>query len=292
MSILFDRQALQNAIIEIPLSSEEYPSSWRELSDSPKSIFAVGERSLLKARKFAVVGSRRTPVNALKVGRELCKALSEHFVLVTGTADGGDTAAIEGALAGSGRVICLLAGGFSCLPQAQLPLLNRVIERGLLLSVVPFETPVRSFSYEHRNKLLAKLSEGVLVLGAGEKSGALITAKYAKTYQKLIFALPYPPNSTSGVGCNRLIKEGGYLTEGATDIFSRYGIIVKEQRKEIPLSADEEKLYAALQEKLEAHASELAALSGVPVFKIRAILSSLEIKGLIVSVGGNRYAVV
>ncbi len=292
MSILSDGQALKSAIIEIPIDADEYPSSWRELSAPPKSIFAVGDISLLNARKFAVVGSRRTPANALKLGMEICKELSEQFVLVTGTADGGDSAAIEGALAGSGRVICLLAGGFSCLPQGNLQLLERVAERGLILSPCAFETAVLTYSYEHRNKLLAKLSEGVLVLGAGEKSGALITAKYAKTYEKPVFAFPYPPNSSSGSGCNRLIKQGGFLTENATDILSRYGIVVKERKKTVSLSADEEKLYTALKERLEAHTSELTVLSGIPTFKIKAILSSLEIKGLIVSVGGNRYAIV
>ncbi len=292
MSILNNVQALKNAIIEIPFEDDNYPAEWRELPVPPTSVYALGKLSLLHERKFAVVGSRRTPANAMKLGGEICKELSAHFVLVTGTADGGDSAAIEGALAGDGRVICVLAGGFSSLPQGNLQLLERVAERGLLLSPCPFETTVLAYSYEYRNKLLAKLSEGVLVLGAGEKSGALITAKYAKMYEKPIFAFPYPPNSTSGAGCNALIKRGGYLTENATDILSRFGIVVRERKKEVALTADEARLYAALKDKLEAHANELAAISGIPVFKLRAILSALEVKGLIVSVGGNRYAIV
>ena len=282
---------LQNNLTEIPLSSPYFPSEWKELPDCPKSLYALGNISLLQGKKLAVVGSRRTPANALKLGAEICKTLSTQLVIVTGTADGGDSAAIEGALAGGGRVICLLAGGFSALPQYNLNLLEKVAKRGLILSPHPFETEVRAFSYEYRNKLLAKLCQGVLVLGAGEKSGALITAKYAAAFEKKVFALPYPPNSSSGCGCNQLIKRGGYLTESAKDIAEKFGIDLTEKKRAISLTADEEKLYACLQEG-EAHASELSQKTGVPVFKLRAILSSLEVKGLVVSLGGNRYTAV
>lgn len=282
---------LQNNLTEISFSSPYFPIEWKELCDCPERLYALGDISLLKGEKLAVVGSRRTPANALKLGAEIVKTLSNKLVIVTGVADGGDSAAIEGALAGSGKVICLLAGGFSALPQYNLALLEKVAKRGLILSPHPFETEVRAFSYEYRNKLLAKLCQGVLVLGAGEKSGALITAKYAAAFGKDVFAFPYPPNSASGAGCNLLIKRGGYLTESAKDVADRYGIDLTEKKREIHLTPDEEKLYALLKEG-EAHAAELAQQTGIPVFKLRAILSSLEVKGVVVSLGGNRYTAV
>ena len=282
---------LPNNLTEIPFSSPDFPSEWKTLTDCPQKLYALGDISLLKGRKLAVVGSRRTPANALKLGVEIAKTLSNDVVILTGTADGGDSAAIEGALLGGGKVICLLAGGFSALPQCNLSLLEKVAKRGLILSPHPFETEVRAFSYEYRNKLLAKLCQGVLVLGAGEKSGALITAKYAESFQKPIFALPYPPNSSSGCGCNKLIKRGAHLTESAKDIADAFGIDLTEKKREFSLSPDEQKLYAALQEG-ELHATELAQKTGIPVFKMRAILSSLEVKGVVVSLGGNRYATV
>ncbi len=288
MSILSNRQALKNAIIEIPLEDERYPTAWKEMANPPSCVYAIGNVSLLRERKLTVVGSRRTPTAVMKIGMELCKELSRHFTIVTGTADGGDSAAIEGAL-GSGKVICVLAGGFSSLPQGNLPLLERVAERGLLLSPCPFETPTMAYSYEYRNKLLAKLSEGTLVLSAGEKSGALITAKYAKAYKKPIFAFPYPPNVASGVGCNRLIKEGAYLTESAGDIAEKYGVNLTENEVKIPLSPDEERVYSLLEKGFPMHANEIAAKTGFPVFRLRGLLSALEIKGLILPTGGNTY---
>lgn len=290
--MLFDTENLKKALIEIDKASPYYPTEWKLLDDAPEKLYALGEARLLRGRKLAVVGSRRTPANVLKLGAELGKELSKYFTLVTGTADGGDSAAIEGGLAGSGKVICLLAGGFSALPQCNLQLLERVAQHGLLLSPHPFETEVRAFSYEYRNKLIATLCDGTLVLSAGEKSGALITAKYAQKAGKKTFALPYPPNAAAGAGCNALIKKGAYLTESAEDVLTQFGIEESIEKKEIALSADEERLYQALQDLGESHVSALSQKTGVPIFKARAVLSALEVKGLAVSVGGNRYTLV
>ena len=178
------------------------------------------------------------------------------------------------------------------MPQGNLALLERVAQKGLLLSPHPFETEIRNFSYEYRNKLLAAMSNSVLVTGAGEKSGALITAKYAKEYGKKIFAFPYPPNSAAGLGCNRLIKQGGYLTESAEDIAAVLDLDLSQTSKAMDLTADEERIYRVLQEIAEGHISEISEKAGIPVFKARAVLASLEIKGGAVAVGGNRYSVV
>lgn len=274
-------------------SDESYPQEWLFLADAPEKIYALGDISLLKKRKLTVVGSRRTPTQILKLGEKTVKELSSVFTIVTGTADGGDTCAIEGALSNpQGKVICLLAGGFSALSQTQLPLLEKVAKRGLLLSVQDFETPARDFLYEYRNKLLAYLGKGTFLISAGEKSGALITAKYTKRQEKPVFAFPYPPASVSGTGCNQIIKQGGNLVEKAEDIAEYFGINLAQTERKISLFGEEESLYLALQEAGEMHAVELSERTGVPVYKIRALISSLEVKGLVVALGGNRYGVV
>lgn len=290
MSILQTRENLKASVAEISDCSPVYPKEWKSLAVPPKKVYALGDLSLLGMRKLTVVGSRKTPVAALKLGAEIVNGLSSSLAIVTGAADGGDSAAIEGGLE-KGRVICVLAGGFSALPQGNLSLLEKVAERGLILSECDFETPVRAYSYERRNELLAALGEGVFVLGAGEKSGALITAKYAQKSGKPIFALPYPPNSAVGAGCNRLIKEGGKLVENAQDVAQGLGVTLKNREKRAELSTDEERLYEILKEG-EAHATELSQRTGIPVFKLRAILSSLEMKGLAVALGGNRYTAI
>lgn len=282
----------EKGIIPIAYGSALYPSEWTSLVDAPIVLYAKGNTALLQKRKFAIVGSRTTVSSALKLGENIASELTKAFVIVTGAADGGDSAALAGGLKGGGNVICLTAGGFSALPQNNLELLKRVEKKGLLLSVHPYETPVRAFSYEYRNKLLSTLCEGVLVLGAGEKSGALITAKYAKEQGKKLFAIPYAPSVYAGVGCNVLIQQGGYLTQDAKDIFSAFGIEEKTQAKLPPLSGDEQSIYSLLQTLGTAHVAELSDKSGLPMYKTNALLSSLEIKGLVVKTGGNNYQIV
>ena len=281
---------IEQNVVEISRQSPLYPAVWTAFSDAPDKLYAIGNTSLLQTRKLVVVGSRRTPVSALKLGVEICAQLSQAFTLCTGSADGGDMAAIQGGLK-TGKIICLLPGGFGALPQSALTQLEQVAEKGLLLSPHPHDTPVRSFSYSYRNKLLAALGEGTFVLGAPEKSGALITANYAQKLGKQLFALPYAPNTSAGEGCNALIKQGAHLTETAEDILSVFGVKAETQTAAVAqLSETESKLLAALKDSAEAHVNELVAQTGIPVFKIRAVLSALEVKGLVVALGGNRYA--
>ena len=290
MQTLSQTEKLKNSLTAISQTQAEYPQEWQGLPDAPKTIYAFGDISLLKSRKITIVGSRAIPPHALKLGEKISQDLSRAFTIVTGTAEGGDSAAIEGALKANGKVICLLAGGFSAMPQNNLDLLRNVAKHGLLLSVHPFETPVRNFSYAYRNKLLAALGEGVLVISAGEKSGALITANYALQEHKPVFAFPYPPNQANGAGCNDLIKRGAYLTENTEDIANRLQITLPKITAQTALSEAEKKLYALLREQGELHLTQLSQLCETPVFKLRAQLSSLEVKGLVVSLGGNTYA--
>lgn len=277
-------------IEEISTSSPDYPAAWRALSDAPKTVYAVGDLRLLRAKKVTIVGSRRIPVPAVRLGKTLAKELSQGVVIVTGTADGGDSAAIEGALAGSGKVVCLLAGGFGAVPQASIELIKAVAKRGLVLSPHSYDTEIRAFSYEYRNKLLAALGEGTLVLGAAQKSGTLITAKYAKSMKKPVFAFPYFPGSAAGEGSNALLKAGAFLVENALDVAEKLGIDLRENCKKATFTIEEERAFLALKELGESHVTVIAERAGIPAFKAKGVLSALEVKGYAVSVGGNRYA--
>ena len=281
----------QKGIEPIPYPAEDYPSSWRALSDAPLVLYAKGNRALLRKKTFAIVGSRRTPNQALKIGEKIAESVSWHFPILTGTADGGDSSAIEGCLKGSGEVVCLLAGGFGSIPTGNYPLLQKALGKGLFLSAHTYDVPVRNFSYEQRNKLLSALCCGLLVLGAGEKSGSLITAKYAKEYEKPVFALPYPPLNSAGGGCNGLIKDGARLTETDEDVLNYYGLEVKK-KAEIALTEQEEKVYSYLKENAEGHLSEIAVAVAIPAFRVTAVLSALEMKGLVVKLGGNRFSAI
>lgn len=283
----------QNGVTPIPYPSKLYPEPFKTLPSPPLVLYAKGDVSLLQTELFAIVGSRITPQTAMRTGKTIAKDLSERFTLLTGTADGGDTAAIEGGLSGSGKIVCFAAGGLNALPKNNAPLLDKVLRQGLILTACPPNTPVRSFSFERRNELLATLCKGALVLSAGEKSGALITAKYVQKASKPLFALPYPPESPAGAGCNGLIKQGARLTERANDIFSFFGI--KEtltEKKTLSLTEDENTVITALNQEHEISLSLLAAQTKIPAYKLAGIVTALEVKGLIVKTGGNKIALI
>ncbi len=282
----------KSGIIPLCACVSDYPEPLRSLSDSPLVIYAKGNLALLKERKFAIVGSRRISPDAYRKGVELSENLSDAFAILSGFADGGDCAAIDGAMKKS-KIICVLASGFSALPRNKAPLFEKITERGLLLSPYPMHITTREFSYGYRNKILATLSEGALVLSAGEKSGALITADYIKKAKKPLFALPYSLGVASGAGCNALIKDGAFLAQSAEDIFTRFGIRVERknfERSFPKLNSEESQIIAFLRERTEAHVSEIAEKTEIPAFKLTAMLSLLEIKGMVVKLGGNRYA--
>ncbi len=275
----------------VTLLSEDYPEPLKAIPDPPLVLYGTGNRELLKKRKFCIVGSRITPPHAEKQGKKIAEQLSQKFAIVTGLAEGGDRAAIDGALK-TGNLICVLPNGLDeCYPAAHASIKDMIAEKGLLLSEYPLDATVKKYNFYARNRILAGLSEGALILSAGAKSGALITAGRALEYGRDVFAFPYNVGAAQGEGCNELIKKGAYLCTGSEDIFSCYGMTAAET-KQIALSFEEEKILNVLREAGELHAAEISERAGVKVFEAAATLSSLELKGLVVKAGGNRYSAV
>lgn len=285
---IFLSQMKRSGYFAVTPLSEDYPQSLKEIPSPPLVLFGAGNRALLQKRKFCIVGSRITPPWAEKQAKEVSRALSEQFAIVTGFAEGGDRAAVDGAI-DSGNLICVLPLGLNgCYPAAHASLKERVRKNGLLLSEYPPEELLRKYNFHARNRILAGLSEGTLVVSAGQKSGALITANYAAEYGKDVFAFPYNLGTAQGSGCNELIKQGAYLVTEAEDILSCYGMKGKEKRN-VTLSQTEESVLTVLREAGEAHAAIIAERAGIALYEALAALSSLELKSLAVKAGGNRY---
>ncbi len=279
----------KRGIFIVTFLSDDYPESLRNASDPPLILYGAGRRELLKRRKLCIVGSRITPPWAEKFGKTLSAELSEHFTIVTGLAEGGDAAAIAGALAGGNLISVLPCGIDVCYPAAHTALKEKILEKGLILSEYPLGTGTAKFSFHARNRLLAGLSEGVLVLSAGVRSGALITAGRALDYGRDVFALPYNAGVSQGAGCNALIKAGAYLVTEAADILSVYGIVSKE-KEEPEAEGEEGRILQYLREQGEVHVAALAEALGMRIFEASAALSALELKGLAVKSGGNKYS--
>lgn len=280
----------KRGIVAVARCSENYPKELFNLENPPCVLYCKGNLSLLREEKFVVVGSRRTLPNILKATERISAELSEHFVVVTGVADGGDGAAIKGAI-GEGRIISVLPGGHGNIyPSAMRSVYKEICQKGLAVSEYPYDYRVRKFSFPARNRIIAALGRGVLAVSAGEKSGVLSTVYQALDLGRDVFAFPYTPGIESGVGCNSLIKKGAFLCDNIVDILSCFGIDFKQ--KEPSLTAEERKILDILRDSEGLHLYEIAEKSGIETASLSVALLPLEMEGLVVKLGGNRYAAV
>lgn len=280
----------KKGITAVTNKSASYPEQLSYLPVPPLAIYCKGNAKLLGEKCFAIVGSRKTTAPVIEECKRISRALSSHFAVVTGVADGADCAAARGAL-DTGNVICVLPGGHGSSCSANWQLIRQVEQSGLTISEFPPATPAFRYNFTLRNRIIAGLACGVLVTSAGEKSGALSTAAYAFEYGKQVFAFPYSLGVTSGVGCNALIKKGATLCDRVEDILSEYGLSVDSQ-DEVELGEDEKTVLSVLKAQGETHAEQLAKCVNMRLADVLIICSMLEIKGLCVRVGGNKFSAV
>ncbi len=277
----------KNGITAITIKSEYYPEELKNVNIPPLVLYAKGDISLLKTQKFAVVGSRRNLPLSIKLANVFAENLAKAgLTLVTGIAEGVDKAVIESGLK-HGKVISVVAGGFNRVyPQSNLGLLEQVFEKGLAISEHPLDVSPQPYFFPVRNRIIAGLGKGSLIVSAGIKSGTMYTANYAVEYGKDLFAVPYSVGISSGEGCNDLIKHGAMLADTPSDILQFYNLNI--ETKKIQLNEEEKQLIKVLSEG-EMHIEKIAkALSKKP-FELLSTLSMLEIKGVVVKSGFNSY---
>lgn len=214
-----------------------YPQSLLQIRDAPPVLYAKGNLQLLSAQPaIAVVGSRNASINACRFTSRLALDLSDNDILViSGMARGIDAAAHLGAMEAKGQkgpTIAVLGTGIDRIyPPENRSLYYRIAEQGLLLTECPFAGSATAASFPRRNRIVAGLSNGVLVTEASEKSGSLITARFAAEQHKVLFAVPGNPLDARAAGPNRLLKAGAVLTEKAEDIIK---ILKTAANRQIP----------------------------------------------------------
>ena len=278
-------------ITAVTLESEEYPKDLAGLEIPPLVLYAKGNLSLLKGKLFSIVGSRKSLPFSIGLAGQIAKNLSKNgFTIVTGIAEGIDKAVIDGVLETNKAPVSVIAGGFdNVYPAVHKNLVDEIIKKsGLVLTEHTPEVISKPYFFPIRNRIIAGLSRGTLVVSAGKKSGAIYTAEYCMEYGKDLFAVPFNPGVLSGVGCNDLIKRGAILTESHKDILEFYGI--EESSPVLSLSEEERAILAVLAES-ETHVEKIAQKLCKKVVDITPVLSIMEIKGLIVKTGVNVYGV-
>jgi DNA processing protein len=267
---------------------DKYPKQLKRLHDVPPLIWAKGNIELLHNTQIAIVGGRNASFHGIKFAKDISHALSNAgFTIVSGLARGIDKAAHLGALQNS--TIAVLAGGIDKLyPQENSALYEEVLQKHLVISEMPPGTEPTAELFPRRNRIIAGLSSGVCIIEAALKSGSLLTAKYGLDIGVSIFSCPGHPYDPRTKGSNRLIKEGAYLLENASDVLEQIQVLESYKPIEHPPLVQIQSPNKLAQEILNCLSHTpikvddlLKNLSYYPTEQILTTLSDLEFKNAI-----------
>jgi DNA processing protein len=280
----------------------DYPPSLKEIYDPPIVLYVKGSLSSKDRNGVALVGSRQTTHYGIEVARKLAYQLAYVGVtVVSGGARGIDTAAHQGALAAKGRTIAVLGTGINLVfPPENVELYNRIAENGAVITQFPFNRQADKQSFPIRNRIVAGMTLGTVVVEANLSSGALITANFATEYGRQVFAVPGRIDSPRSKGCHELIKKGAKLCESAEDILSEFEYLFPSSNKPpapnetgvlpaLTLSDAEQKAYDCLQTNDETSIDEVIRHSGLPASAVSVALLGLEMKKMIRQLPGKMF---
>ncbi len=303
----------------ITLDDGNYPALLRKIDSPPPLLYVLGDLEPTDANGIAIVGTR----SASRYGREatykIAQELARHGItIISGLAQGIDTAAHRGALAVEGRTIGVLGCGIDRIyPEQSKALVNDILQkkRGAIISEFSIGTPPTGTNFPRRNRILSGLGRGVLVAEAPEGSGSLITADFALEQGRDVFALPANINTNGAAGTNRLIQEGATLITEAADILKELTVVVLPPTNQVmpkaktvqrptrsapkklepspvsvptDLSEHEQALYTLLDHTSQ-HIDDLIRKSGLRTDIVISTITILELKGLAQMVAPMQY---
>jgi len=271
-----------------------YPSRLKEIYDYPPILYVRG--SLLPQDEWclAVVGTRRATVYGRQVTEEIVADLARNKITIaSGLAKGIDSVAHRSALEAGGRSIAVFACGLDMVyPSENTDLARRIMQQGALISEYPLGTRPRPDNFPRRNRIMSGISLGVLVVEAGESSGALITTNWALEQNREVLAVPGSILSPASRGTNHLIQEGAKLVRDYTDILEELNLTAVAQQiemKEVIPASDTESLLLKQLSAEPTHIDEVCRSSGLPVSTVSSTLAMMELKGLVRTVGAMKY---
>ncbi len=246
------RRWLDGATAEAPrdlvvLGDPRYPALLLETADPPLLLFTLGRAELLSTPGVAIVGSRGATPQGMENAWEFARFLSEHgLTIVSGLAMGIDGAAHEGGLAGPGSTVAFVGTGLDRVyPAGHADLMRRIAEQGLVASEYALGTAGQPHNFPRRNRLIAGIARGTLVVEAALESGSLITARMALECGREVFAIPGSIHSPQSRGCHRLIQEGAKLVETGDDVLHELRLGSADGARRAVLSPGGPSLFAA-----------------------------------------------
>ena len=279
-----------------------YPTALKEIYDPPLSLYVRGTLSEDTGRNIGIVGSRRVTNYGSRIAKHLAEAASfAGWTIVSGLAYGIDAISHKATVDASGKTIAVLGGGLLRVhPQDHIPLAKEIIKTGgAVITEFPMEFSPNKWSFPMRNRIISGLSQGLLVVEAGLRSGSLITAKCALDQGRIVFAVPGEADNPQAKGTNQLIKDGAKLTASFDDILEEFEFLPGLQAKEHKIEQEELKLELPEKEqailvalkKGELSADQLSTETNIPPGALLALLMKLEIKKLISQLPGKRFEI-
>jgi len=284
----------------VEFTNPAYPLLLKQIHNPPFIIYTRGKLNFNESPAISIVGSRKFSAYGEQAATAFSRDLAKvGFTVVSGLALGIDAFAHRGALEANGKTIAVLGSSIdddNIYPRANFSLAKEIIESGgLLMSDYSPETSATTMTFPARNRLIAGLSLGTLIIEAGEKSGALITARMALESNREVFAIPGSIFSPSSCGTNNLIKSGAKLVTGVQDILEELNFShtaeIKQAVLKIPENKEEEILLTILSD-IPMHIDTIAKHSDLGMSIISSTLSMMEIKGWAKNIGGQNYIVV
>ncbi len=291
---------VENGIEVIPFSDPAFPTLLSEIPDAPALLYVRGTYHKWNEQPLiAIVGSRKFTSYGKQVANELARSLSKAgYTIVSGLAFGIDKIAHEATLEAGGITIAVLGSGIddpTISPQTHLTLGQEILTRGAVLSELAPGTPPAVGTFPARNRIMAGMCRGTIVVEAAEESGSLITARLALDYNRAVFAVPGSIFSPASVGTHALLKEGARLVTGVQDILDELGTglnSISEPTTAIAtpadLDPDEQTIYQALSHE-GLHIDKLTVLVRLETMRVNMALTRLELRGLAKNIGNMHY---
>lgn len=279
----------------ITIFDKEYPRLLKEAYDCPLILYIKGNLKILDGPSIAIVGSRKYTSYGHNISYRMAKECSLNgLVIVSGLALGIDAIAHKAVVDNNGLTVGVLGCGLDRIyPVSNFHLGKEIIEKGgAIISEFPPGTPPFKQNFPARNRIIAGLTLGTLVIEAAEESGALITAYQALEYNREVFAIPGEIGAEQSVGSNKLIRNGAKMVLEVEDILSELNIEVKKSEQKardlLPETEEEKKICKCLSKEPKL-VDELISECGLNIILVNSALTSLEMKGIISNIGAGRY---
>ncbi len=274
-----------------------YPDRLRQIVQSPFVLYIKGQLLAEDAWAVAIVGTRRYSSYGRQVAENISHTLARNGItIISGLARGIDGIAHKTAIDAGGRTIAVLGSGLDILyPPEHRALAEEISKEGALISDYPLGTPPDGSNFPPRNRIISGLSKIIIVIEAGERSGALITATYAAEQGKEVFAVPGKISAPMSKGTNLLIKQGAHPLLDPQDVLDLLNMtLVAEQRvirKALPSDPKEAVLYQAVGEE-PLHVDEICSQVNLPIEEVTSTLALMELKGMVRKTFGMKYVAV